>query len=91
MIIHQERLKEHITRGNFLRLPDAAKAAYLYCLAYMDDDSLVDTEFVRRLATAGDAAVSALFEAEFLSDYDGIDCARVIACPFLRGGDGDVS
>ena len=91
MIIHQERLKEHITRGDFLRLPDATKSAYLYCLAYMDDDSHIDTEFVRRLAGVDDAAVSALFEAEFLSDYDGIDCARVIACPFLRGGDGDVS
>lgn len=90
MIIHQERLKEHITRGDFLRLPNAAKSVYLYCLAYMDDSSHVDTEFVRRLAGVGDAAVTALFNAEFLSDYDGLDNARVIAYPFLRGGDGNV-
>ena len=90
MIIHQERLKEHITRGDFLRLPDAAKSVYLYCLTYMDNDGIVDTEFARRLAGVDDAAVTALLDAEFLSDYDGIDCARVIAYPVLRG-DGDVS
>lgn len=91
MIIHQERLRGHITRGDFLRLPDAAKSVYLYCLAYMDNDGIVDTEFARRLAGADDAAVSALLDAEFLSDYDGLDNARVIVYPFLRGGDGDVS
>ena len=91
MIIHQERLKGHIARRDFLRLPDSAKSVYLYCLAYMDNDGIIDTEFARRLAGADDAAVSELLDAEFLSDYYGLDNARVIACPLLRGGDDDVS
>lgn len=90
MIIHQERLKEHVLQGESLRLPIASKGAYLYCLACMDDNGLVNTEYVARLTKASDFAISLLFDYEPLEDIDG-RYARVVACPFLRGGDGDVS
>ena len=56
----------------------------------MDDNGLVNTEYVARLTKASDFAISLLFDYELLEDIDGC-YARVVACPFLRGGDGDVS
>ena len=90
MIIHQERLKEHLLQGDPLRLPIASKGYYLYCLACMDDNGLVNTEYVARLTKASDFAISLLFDFGFLENIDGY-YARVIACPFLRGGDDDAS
>ena len=88
MIIQQERLKEHLTQGPFLRLPLATQAVYLHILANMNAEGVVDVEVARRLSGAAERDVDPLYDAEFIYDIDGCE-ASVLSAKFLQGGGAD--